>query len=488
VTASTRARSCPATMLRTTLDEYLYLDDPWVVDVVLATIVANTQGGDPLWLLLVNPASTGKTELVQIFANVPTCAWLSQVSENTFLSGLQQRKKSGGTERAPKNSLLFRWTDPKLRGGQPPVRVMLIQDLTTMVTMHREKRDAILGQLREIYDGRLVKSTGMGEDMVWTGYLGLLGAVTIAIDTVLEQNSILGERFILYRPVRRDADAEARFAMNRAVEGDWRAGLAAVAEVMVTRGVARLADVVVPEDVRDRLVDLARFTAAGRTKVERDGSKVIRVMPEAEGPARLTQQFGKLLTGLCAVRGCREPGPDQLAVIAKTALDSMPKLRRVLLSVLVGLEEGTAEEIAAGVRLPRMTVTYALQDLQALGIVDRRAGAGDSDRTARWALEPVYRELADRTELFAETPETRPVTPRHTHTEIPSNSPINVPLTTRVSEGAGGAGEGLAAGSGQGPSAGGGQNGSALHADRRAATSDVLRTLISNSPPWGGQS
>src|SRR5262249_12815843 len=161
------------------IEEYLYLDDPYVVDVVLATVVANALDGDPLWLLLVNPASTGKTELVQMFASVPTCAWLSQVSENTFLSGLQRRKKSGGTERTPGNSLLYRWTDPKLRGGQPPVRVILVQDLTTMVTMQREKRDAILGQLREIYDGRLVKSTGMGEDMEWTGYLGLLGAVTI---------------------------------------------------------------------------------------------------------------------------------------------------------------------------------------------------------------------------------------------------------------------------------------------------------------------
>jgi hypothetical protein len=480
----------PAAVLRATLDKYLYLDDPYVVDVVLATVVANALDGDPLWLLLVNPASTGKTELVQMFAEVPSCAWLSQVSENTFLSGLQQRKRSGGTERAPKNSLLFRWTDPKLRAGQPPVRMMLIQDMTTMVTMHREKRDAILGQLREIYDGRLVKSTGMGEDLMWTGYLGLLGAVTTAIDTVLEQNSILGERFILYRPLRRDADAEARFAMNRIVEGDWRTDLAFVAAEMVKLGVARLADVVVPENVRDRLVDLARFTAAGRTKVERDSSKVIRVMPEAEGPARLTQQFGKLLTGLCAVRECREPGPEQLAVIAKVALDSIPKIRRMLLGVLVGLEEGTADEIAVAVRLPRMTVTYALQDLQALGMVDRRAGAGagDSDRTVRWALDPEYRELADRTGLFAETPETRPVTPRHTPTDAAFNFPINVPLTNRVSDGAGEADEGLAAGSREGSGTSGGQNGSDAHVDRPASTSEVLRRLISTSQLWDGQS
>jgi Flp pilus assembly CpaE family ATPase len=52
------------------LTKYLHLDDPWVVDVALATIVANLRGKEPLWLLLVNPPSTGKTELVQMFKEV----------------------------------------------------------------------------------------------------------------------------------------------------------------------------------------------------------------------------------------------------------------------------------------------------------------------------------------------------------------------------------------------------------------------------------
>ena len=69
-------------MLRATLAPYLQLDDPWVVDVALATVVANTLDGDPLWLLLVSPPSSGKTEaeLVQMFTTVPWCGWLSQIT------------------------------------------------------------------------------------------------------------------------------------------------------------------------------------------------------------------------------------------------------------------------------------------------------------------------------------------------------------------------------------------------------------------------
>ena len=129
-----------------------------------------------------NPASSGKTELVQMFAGADTCAWLPEVTENTFLSGFQREPSVS----APQHSLLFRWTRPALRRGRPPVRVVLVQDLTGLITARREKRDTVFGQLRQIYDGRFVKSTGMGDDLIWKGYLGLLGAVTPKYDDVAE--------------------------------------------------------------------------------------------------------------------------------------------------------------------------------------------------------------------------------------------------------------------------------------------------------------
>jgi hypothetical protein len=150
------ARWSPGALLRATLTPYPHIDDPCVVDVALATIVANTLDGDPLWLLLVSPPSSGKTELVQMFTTVPWCDWLSQITRRTA---------SGRSETALEHSLLSRWTDPRFRHGETPVRVMLVQDLTGLITTRREKRDEIFGQLREIYGGRLVKRTGMGDDL-----------------------------------------------------------------------------------------------------------------------------------------------------------------------------------------------------------------------------------------------------------------------------------------------------------------------------------
>jgi hypothetical protein len=81
-----------------------------VVDVVLGAVVANFLGqpGDsPLWLLLVNPAGSGKTELVQLFRDVPWCEWLAELTESTFLSGLKRPAGYGarGSEGDRKHSL-----------------------------------------------------------------------------------------------------------------------------------------------------------------------------------------------------------------------------------------------------------------------------------------------------------------------------------------------------------------------------------------------
>ena len=53
-------KESPSIKLRRVVEQYMHLDDPWVIDVVLGTIVANALPGDPLWVLLVNPSRSGK--------------------------------------------------------------------------------------------------------------------------------------------------------------------------------------------------------------------------------------------------------------------------------------------------------------------------------------------------------------------------------------------------------------------------------------------
>jgi hypothetical protein len=51
------------------LDKLLYIEDHAMVDIILASIVANSlQIGDPVWLTLIGPSSGGKSQIIRPFA------------------------------------------------------------------------------------------------------------------------------------------------------------------------------------------------------------------------------------------------------------------------------------------------------------------------------------------------------------------------------------------------------------------------------------
>src|SRR5262249_6623699 len=153
-----------------------------------------------------------------------------------------------------------------------------------------------------------------------------------------------------------------------------------------------LPEVTIPETARERAIALAQLTAVGRAPVPRDGyTKLVRVLPAPEGPARLTGQLLKLMRGLCASRGKREPGEAELATVAHGARDSIPAMRLRVWDALRarGL---THQELSGKVYLPPSTASYLLQDLTLLGVTSHQGGV--------YALTGHYRDLADSAGFF----------------------------------------------------------------------------------------
>ena len=117
---------------------------------------------------------------------------LSELTSKTFASGLETHGENP--------SLLHRLTN----------EVLVLKDLTTVLEMYQEERQAILAQLREIYDGRFDKAWGTGKELHWQGRLGFLAGVTPIIDSYHSVLSVLGERFVLFR----NASATVRRALE----------------------------------------------------------------------------------------------------------------------------------------------------------------------------------------------------------------------------------------------------------------------------------
>ena len=382
------------TRLYEVFERWLLLKDPYLLKVVLASVVANLLGGDPLWLLIVAPPSSAKTEIIRALSHLSCIYLLSNLTANTLLSGQQGKKDA---------SLL-----PHLSS-----KILAMKDFTTVLTQHRETRAEIFAQLREVYDGVYSKAYGTGEQKRWEGRVGFLGGVTQVIDGQQAVHTILGERFLLYRPKTEARQQIARKALrNTGTEAQMRKELSeAVQGFMASLGKVEDRTVSIPEEIEDTIVLLADLVAKGRAGVARDGyERQVQYTPEPETPARLAKQLALVGTGLAIVRGKGTVGPEELAVLRKVAVDSMTRQRVKVLRALAKLQPWEWVEKQAVIQethIPARTCGELLEDCWMLGMVERDV-EGDEDFEAgrrgrkpyKWRLSAEYRDDVQASRIF----------------------------------------------------------------------------------------
>ena len=273
------------TNLQSEITSFLLLRDPDLIPITLGAKAAHRFGGSPVWLLLVAPPSGVKTEVLRLLWETSGMYPLSELTARTFASGLDTHGEDP--------SLLARLHD----------EVLLLKDFTTVLSMHRDERQAILAQLREIYDGRYDKTWGTGKELHWEGRLGFLAGVTPVIDSHHSVMSVLGERFVLLRIDQADRQEVADKALDNI---ERESGLRQTLAAQVKHFMARLPETppVVGPDVRKRLATMATFVTRSRSGVERDGyRRELIYAPEPEMPARLAKQLFELLRGIALVCG-----------------------------------------------------------------------------------------------------------------------------------------------------------------------------------------
>src|SRR2546428_5381311 len=162
--------------------ENFHIEDDAPLIIMLAVAATNFLPGDPVWLFLVGPPSTIKTEMIRSLGDEPgDMVWpLSTLTANTLMSG-----------QGKKYSLL-----PKLDG-----KILAIKDFTSILEKNKDARNEILAQLRETYDGYFSKGTGNEEGAYQHQKckLTLIGGVTNVIDLFDSFQGLLGDRFLKVR-------------------------------------------------------------------------------------------------------------------------------------------------------------------------------------------------------------------------------------------------------------------------------------------------
>jgi hypothetical protein len=366
--------AAPLTECIDTYRRWLHLDSADQVIAALGAVAANLLPGDPLWMLFVGAPGSGKTETAAPLGALHYVHLAATVTEAALLSGVAKKEHEAGA------------TGGLLR-QIGPFGILLAKDFTSVLSMNRDTRAAVLAALREVYDGAWHRpvGTGGGRVLSWEGKCGLIGCVTPSIDRHHAVMGALGERFVLYRIHVTDPKAQARRRIaNRGKERQMRDELGGAAQAVLTGIDSDTAPRAVDGVEVDRLVELSTFVVQARTAVERDGyQREVEVLPEPEAPGRLVGALGAFLAGIEAV------GADTTTawrIVTKAAHDCIPHLRRLLLQAL---DDGPApaSTLVTATGAPKATVDRTLEDLCLLHLV-ARTKSGDHDNSA-WTYDRV---------------------------------------------------------------------------------------------------
>lgn len=353
----------PARTVRTLADVHTtyrrWLGEEYDLDAInatLATAAVERLDGDPVWLLLVSGSGNAKTETVQSLSEAGAIIASTISSDGALLSGSPRRDKAKDATGG-----LLRVIGP--RG------ILAIKDVTSILSMNRDTRGAVLAALREIHDGRWQRNVGTdgGRTLEWTGRIAVIGAVTTAWDRAHDVIASMGDRFVIVRmdSTRGRMPAGRRAISNTGDEITMRAELAAVVAGALA-GVTQEHAITLTEDERERILEAADVVTLCRTGVDYDYRGDVIDAHAPEMPTRLAKQLGQVLRGSVAL------GMDRAAALRlalRCARDSMPPLRLAILEDIAAHPGSRTTEVRRRLNKPRNTVDRQLQALHMLGVL-----------------------------------------------------------------------------------------------------------------------
>lgn len=375
-------------------NQYLLLLNNDVITVTFATIIANRLPGDPLWLFIVGPSGSGKSEVIMALNEHKFIEPISSLTPHTLLSGA-----NFSAENDP--SLI-----PKLNG-----KILTIKDFTTILGMNVTAQAEIISQLRDAYDGECAKPFGNGRFVKYTSKFGIIAGVTGMIDVFSEGLVALGERFIKFViPVDRTLAGERavlhRVASNllNGTKDGMQKDLRTITNTFLDFDFGDAPTV--PDHIAHKVISLAQWAGMMRGSVIRDQRTMeIAYKPMAEYCTRLTGQFIKMVQGLGMVRKLKEVTDEEYRIIKYIAVGTAPVREEEMVRKIYKMEKSAhfaMSKLTEILGLPSMTAKKITENLHVLGVLKKhRLDKIDKDgNRVLWSLEPRYIALLEDAEIY----------------------------------------------------------------------------------------
>ena len=374
----------------TVFKSWLVLSSTTPIYAMLGAVAANLLPGDPVWLGLIAPPSSAKSELLNSIAGLPNVIDADTITPSGLLSGTPKKQQDKGA-----------------RGGLlrqiGSFGILTLKDFGSILAMHAETRAETLAALRKIYDGAWTRHIGSagGKTLAWQGKVAIIFAATEVIDAHHSVISSMGDRFLLSRlkPVTGKKQFTCALKHTGASITDMRKELAAAVTHLFSNRRSEAAQINAEET--EAIGKVIAKAVRLRGAVARDyRSREIEAIYGAEGTARIGLALERLLAGLDTL------GMDRtraLKVVEEVALDSVPPLRRHAYDCVCTWSTRhdplDTANVAVELGLPTTTTRRILEELAAHGLIIRRSqGQGKADLwdAAPWEAEEAAAEVTDR--------------------------------------------------------------------------------------------
>jgi hypothetical protein len=377
-----------------------WFGDEYDLDAANATAAAAASeriSGDPLWLIIISGPGAAKTETVQSLQGAGAHVTSTIQSEGALLSATRPLK------RKPSTGGLLRKIGA--RG------VLVIKDVTSILSSDRNVRASVLAAIREVYDGRWERNVGSdgGQTLTWVGRIVIIGAVTTAWDAAHSVVAAMGDRFVLLRINSSTGRKPSgrRAIRNTGIEKQMREELAAAMGGLVAH--ASTEDVQLTEDEIDQLLNAADIVTMARTAVERDYRGDVIDAHAPEMPTRFAKQLVQMVKGAVAIDMGREAA---IRLAIRCARDSIPPLRLEILLDVAAHPGSRPADVRRRIGKPWSTTRREMEALTMLSMLvcdeeEREDDEGSSKTVWRYSLAsdfdlPTLHVMAGRPQGWVE--------------------------------------------------------------------------------------
>lgn len=368
----------------------------YVIKSILAVFISTfLEKRDPVWLMIVGNPSSNKTTLVDLLEPLNEVFKLDTMTSNPFSSGQREKEK-------PKDLL------PLLDN-----KCFIIKEYGTLFGRSDEMVKQLISDLVAIYDGDYAKHSPTRGTIRYKVYFSHLGCVTpMSLSSRQKYMSAVGARFLFLR-IEPLNEEEKQSSLTKIWTGNIGMSKEEVAKIVCSyciqlkEKLIRDKEIVFDEKVKQKLNNLAMLTArargiviSDRTSFKTEEGKTNHHYEvtdiQIEEPFRALKQLKKFTKCLAVVNGNNAVKDEELQLVRRVVLSSMPVRRADILKVFEQGQVFTAKQAAKKLGKNYKTVKRNFDELVALQIIKSEKGTND--------LARIYTLRDEFTEIFSAPP------------------------------------------------------------------------------------